>query len=336
MNSATPFPSGRQIRRRFAAVATALAAMTASPGVAQTISISAVDANLPNLGTVTSAASGDTVFRIAPGDGSVTRLSGAGARTSTGGTRGHVVLTCTGDDACSSASATVTITRFGSPTGRAQALDNFTIAPGTDPPTLGTPSGTNTITFTVSGIPRDSSRDFYVGADFGIADSGTSGLATAGFLVSVPAGSMNGTAQATVLRPLSLSKNFDLSFGTIIQPSSGSGSVTLNASDASLEVTGTGARALNAPAATLAEYSVTGEGGQSFSIDVDIETPFNMTGPGSLPVTLNTDADATPILSGAAGSEGSYSFRVGGSFPISDDTPPGVYSGNFVAMVLYN
>jgi hypothetical protein len=263
-------------------------------------------------------------------------LSGNGARTSGGATRGRVVVTCTGSDSCPSASETVTITRLGSPTGRGRALDNFTIAPGTNPPTLGTPSGTDTITFTVSGIPRDATRDFYVGADFAIADSGTSGTATAGFLVSVPAGSMDGAAQANVLRPLSLSKSVDLSFGTIIRPSSGTGSVTLNASDASLDVTGTGARALSTPGATLAQYTVTGEGGQSVSIDMDIETPFNMTGPGTLPVTLNTNADPSPILSGTAGAEGTYNFRVGGSFPISHDTPSGVYSGTFVVTVVYN
>jgi hypothetical protein len=336
MTKATPSQPRTTPPRRLATLATATAIIAGSPGAAQTISISSIDAGVPNLGTVASAASGDTVFRIAPDDGSVTRLSGNGARTSGGTTRGRVVVTCTGDDSCPSASETVTITRFGSPTGRGRALENLTIAPGTNPPTLGTPSGTDTITFTVSGIPRDATRDFYVGADFGIADSGTSGPATAGFLVSVPAGSMDGAAQANVLRPLSLSKSFDLFFGTIIRPSSGTGSVTLNASDASLDVTGTGARALSTPGATLAQYTVTGEGGQSFSIDMNVETPFNMIGPGTLPVTLNTDADASPILVGPPGEEGNYSFRVGGSFPISHDTPSGVYSGSFVVTVLYN
>jgi hypothetical protein len=315
-------------------LAAALAAASATPASAQTISIQSVDAGVPNLGTIASAASGDTVFRIAPGDGSVTKLGGAGARTSSGTTRGHVVVTCTGSDACGS--AVVTITQFGSPTGRALALTNFTIAPGANPPTLGAPTGTDTITFTVSDIPLNETRDFYVGADFRVSDSGTSGLATAGFLVSVSAGSMNGTAQANVLRTINLSKSFDLSFGAIVRPTSGSGSVTLNATNAALDVTGTGAMALGAPAATLAEYAVTGEGGQAFSIDMDIETPFNMTGPGTLPVTLNTNADASPVLSGSAGAEGSYAFRVGGSFPINHDTPAGVYSGSFVVTVLYN
>jgi hypothetical protein len=313
-----------------------LTAVVASPAPAQTIAIVSVDAGVPNLGTVASAASGDTIFRIAPDSGQVTKLSGAGARTSGGATRGHVVLTCTGDDACASASTTVTITHFGSPTGRARALDTFTIAAGANPPTLGTPSGTDPITFTVSGIPRDATRDFYVGADFGIADSGLSGLATSGFLVSVTAGALAGTAQATVLRPLSLGKSSDLSFGTIIAPSSGSGSVTLDAGDASLDVTGSGALALNAPAPTLAQYTVTGEGGQTFAIDMDIETPVEMTGPDTLEVTLNTNADESPMLVGLPTQEGEYSFRVGGSFPIAHDTPAGAYSGIFVVTVLYN
>jgi hypothetical protein len=319
---------------RFAWLAVAL--LAAAPASAQVIAIVSVDAGTPNLGTVASAASGDTVFRIAADTGQVTKLSGAGARTSGGTTRGHVTVTCTGSDLCSIAEATVTITHVGLPTGRARALDNFTIAPGSNPPTLGTPSGTDPITFTISGIPRDATRDFYVGADFAVADSGTSGPATSGFLVSVPLGGLAGTAQATVLRPLSLSKSADLSFGTIIPPSSGSGSVTLDASDASLAVTGTGARAIATPAPNLAEYTVTGEGGQSFAIDMDLETTFDMTGPATLPVTLNTNADASPVLVGLPTQQGSYSFRVGGSFPIAHDTPAGAYSGTFVVTVVYN
>jgi hypothetical protein len=313
-----------------------LAFLPSMPAPAQTISIVSVEGGEPDLGTVASAASGDTVFRIAPGTGMVTKQSGAGARVSGGTTRGRVVVTCTGDDACPSASETVTITHFGTPTGRARALGNFTIAAGADPPTLGAPSGTDPITFTVSGIPRDATRDFYVGADFGIAPSGSSGPATSGFLVSVTAGAMDGTAHADVLRPLSLDKTSDLSFGSIIRPTSGSGSVTLDAADASLEVTGAGAAALSSPAPALAEYTVTGEGGQAFSIDMDIESAVEMTGPGALSVTLNTNADPAPALDGSPGQEGSYDFRVGGTFPVNHDTPVGSYSGTFFVTVVYN
>lgn len=310
--------------------------LTATPIRAQTISIVSVDAAAPDIGTVASATSGDTIFSIAADSGAVTRLSGAGARTSSGTTRGHVTVTCTGSNACASASDTVTITSFGSPSGRALALTNFTVAAGVNPPTLGTPTGTSTVSFTVSGIPRDEVRDFYIGADFGIAATGNSGPATSGFVVSLPAGSSNGSAHANVLRPLSLSKVSDLSFGGIAAPSSGSATVTFSAVDAALEVTGTGARALSGTSATLAQYTVTGEGGQSFSIDMDAETPVVLAGPGSLSVTLNSNADASPVLSGSVGTEGSYSFRVGGSFSLSHDTPAGAYSGDFVVMVLYN
>jgi len=310
--------------------------LTAAPIRAQTISIVSVDAAVPDIGTVASATNGDTIFRIAADSGAVTRLSGVGARTSSGTTRGHVTVTCTGSDTCASASDTVTITGFGSPSGRALALTNFTIAAGVNPPTLGTPTGTGTVSFTVSGIPRDEVRDFYIGADLGIAATGNSGAATSGFVISLPAGSMNGSAHANVLRPISLSKVSDLSFGSIAAPSSGTATVTFSAVDAALEVTGAGARALSGTSATLAQYTVTGEGGQSFSIDMNVETPVMLNGPGSLSVMLNSNADASPVLSGSAGAEGSYSFRVGGSFSLSHDAPAGAYSGNFVVTVLYN
>ncbi|MBT2188322.1 DUF4402 domain-containing protein [Sphingobium nicotianae] len=320
-------------RRSVACLAVLAAAAAPLPAQAQTISITAVDAGAPDLGVVISAASGDTIFRIAPGDGLVTKLSGGGLRPGSGTARGHVTLTCTGSDSCESASQTVTIGASGTLTGRARALTNFTIAPGSNPPTLGTPSGTNTISFTVSSIPRDASRDFYVGADFGIAADGTSGLATSGFLVDVPAGAIGGTAQATVRRPISLTKTSDLSFGTIAAPTSGSGTVTFDAGSGALEVTGTGARVLTGSGAALAQYTVAGESGQSFSIDM---TPLEMTGAVTLPVTLNNDAAATPLLAGSPNDEGSYSFRIGGSFSVSHDTPAGLYSGDFVVTVLYD
>ncbi|HEU4651687.1 MAG TPA: DUF4402 domain-containing protein [Croceibacterium sp.] len=318
------------------ALASVLSILPPSAARAQTISIVSVQVGEPDLGTVASAGSGDTVFRIAPATGAVSKQSGAGARVSGGSTRGRVVITCTGDDACASASETVTITHFGTPTGRARALDNFTIAAGADPPTLGSPSGTDPITFTVSGIPRDATRDFYVGADFGIAPSGSSGAATSGFLVSVPAGSMNGVAHANVLHPLGLEKTSDLSFGSVVRPSSGSGTVTLDPNDASLDVTGTGAAPLTSPAPALAEYTVSGEGGQTFSIDINLGSEVEMTGPGTLAVTLATDADPAPVLDGSAGDEGFYQFRVGGTFPFSHDSPVGAYSGTFLVTVNYN
>ena len=64
-----------------ACAAVLLAALASSPASAQLITIVSVDAGTPNLGTVASAASGDTVFRVAPDTGQVTRLSGAGAET---------------------------------------------------------------------------------------------------------------------------------------------------------------------------------------------------------------------------------------------------------------
>jgi hypothetical protein len=101
-------------------------------------------------------------------------------------------------------------------------------------------------------------------------------------------------------------------------------------------VTGIGAMALNSPAPTLATYTVTGEGGQAISIDMDIESEVELTGPGTLSVTLNTNAGPAPVLDGSPGQEGSYDFRVGGTFPFSHDTPVGSYSGTFFVTVVYN
>src|ERR1700710_461513 len=47
-----------------------------------------------DLGTITSPASGDTVFRVDPSTGSVTTISGTATRSSNGTTRATVTISC--------------------------------------------------------------------------------------------------------------------------------------------------------------------------------------------------------------------------------------------------
>jgi len=145
------------------------------------------------------------------------------------------------------------------------------------------------------------------------------------------------TSTGTIFQPIVLTKNSDLSFGTVVRPTSGSGTVTIAASNGARSLTGSGALITGGPnvAAARAAYTVVGEGGQTFSISVPAN--MNMAGPSSssLAVTLTPTA-TTGALSNALGASGTQTFGVGGSIPISNTTVSGAYSGTFNVTVAYN
>lgn len=321
----------------------ALLLANAGGAAAQTLGVG-VSSSTPNLGRVASGASGNTVFRIAPSTGAITKQSGSGARVATGTSRATVTVSCGNQGSCNSTQVNVRI-GAGTFTGRGRQLTNFQVSMGTATLAVA-PSGSNPINFRIGPVGKNSSKTFYVGADFPIAgdDSGsTTGSASSAFYVWVaaapntPTGSVSGsgTAVATVFRSISLAKTADLYFGRIVRPLSGSGTVALAASNAA-KTFPPGVAWMNLPAATRAAYTVTGEGGQTLSIN--IPTTFNMTGPSSstLTVTTNNNLTATPTLSSILGNSGTYNFFVGGSFPISSSTQSGVYSGTFTVTVAYN
>jgi hypothetical protein len=304
--------------------------------------VQSITSSSPNLGNVTSAPTGATIFRVAPGTGAVTVASGSGVRVSTGSSPTTVTIACSAG-ACNNKALTVRVGSIGSPTGRAQTLANFTVSAGTA--SISGVSGTNPVSFTIAGFASGGTKTFFVGADVPISgndSASATGNATSGFYVyvavspTVPtAGSTTGLAVANVFRPIALSGASNLAFGKIVRPRSGTGTVAVNATTGARTVTGTGVLGLNSPAPSRAAYSVSGEGGQLFSLSVPAS--FSMTGPGpALTVTLTSTASGSQTLSSAVGSAGTFSFGVGGSFPISSTTTTGAYTGSYGVTVQYN
>jgi hypothetical protein len=172
-------------------------------------------------------------------------------------------------------------------------------------------------------------------AAFAVLGGSTSALA-AGNTTSTSA-----TETTTIIRPIASVKNADLAFGTIIRPSSGSGTVTLSAANART-LTGTGAFWLVSPASTVASFTISGEGGAAFTLSVDAtDTMTNAgAGGGTLTVTTANDAGCTSAcaLSGAFGdiADGTMTFHVGGAFPIASNTATGVYTGTLNITATYN
>jgi hypothetical protein len=226
-------------------------------------------------------------------------------------------------------------------TGRARAFSAFNVSMGTASLIAG-PTGGNPLEFTLAPVGNNSDKTFFVGADFPGAgdDSGLpSGPGVNAFYVYAvdPNGqTLAGDAdqgKVTVYRALAIAKTADLNFGRIQIPSSGSSTITLNASNGSRTVSGD-AVGYATPAPTLGAFTISGEGGQQVSLTVP--STLQMTGPGTLTVSVTDTAPNTPRLSGDLGAMGQYSFNVGGSFTITPTTPVGGYSGVLTVSVDYN
>jgi len=152
-----------------------------------------------------------------------------------------------------------------------------------------------------------------------------------------PSASATASGAAVVLQPITLVKNTDLAFGSLVRPSLGSNTVTIDATSGNRTLTGTGDASLAGnQTPSRATYSVGGEGGAAFSVTVP--SSFVMTRQGgseTLPVALSASAVAG-ALSGSIGSNGSANFSVGGSLPLSSTTVAGDYTGTFDVTVGYN
>jgi hypothetical protein len=294
-----------------------------------------------DLGTVTAAIVGDTLFRVDPTTGSVATISGTGARASGATTRAQVSISCaaTAPSDCTKP-VNVRLGIVGSPTGRARTLNRLTYIMGTAQ-LVGGPGPPGTNTFTIAAIGANSSKTFYVGADMGIAgdDSGLpTGLAESDFFAwaaeapATPTSGAVGRFQAVIIRSIAIAKTSDLVFGRVAKPTTGPGTVTIDPTSGAR--TTIGAQGLDTPTPTRAAFNVTGEGGQAFT--VTIPATVLMTGPQPMTVTTTSSISGSPILSGSIGSLGSFTFGVGGSASVDATTPNGAYSGSFTVTVAYN
>lgn len=298
------------------------------------------------LGSVGAAVTGDTVFRVDSSSGAVTVVSGAGRRLTSGSARVQVDVSCRpargNDNACVNNNVMMRVGVIGTVTGRARAFTAFNVTMGTASLVSG-PTGSNPLQFTLTPVGNNTVKTFFIGADFPVAgdDSGlTSGLGENGFYAyAVDAGgaTLAGDAdkgKVTVYRSLAVAKTADLNFGRIQLPTSGSSTITLNATNGNRSVSGN-AFAYPTPAPTRGAFTISGEGGQQVSLS--IPTTIQMaSGVNTLSVNVTNNAQTTPRLSGNLGAAGTYDFAVGGSFSITTTTPVGSYSGILTVSVDYN
>jgi hypothetical protein len=171
-----------------------------------------------------------------------------------------------------------------------------------------------------------------LGLTAAIAAASLAGAAAAQATSTQPANS-----SIAVLQPIALTKVSDLSFGTVVRPTSGSGNVLVNATTGVRTTTGGVAILTSGPVASVsrAAFTIAGEGGQNFVITVPAN--FNMTMAGQNPMTVTLTSTMTSgTLSNTLGTAGASSFGVGGQVTIANNTPSGSYTGSFTITVAYN
>lgn len=324
-----------------------LLASSTAPLPAQTISIQSVSGFAPDLGQLASAARGDTVFTIDPVTGAVTRVGGTGSRLTNGVVRATVTLRCAGGNGpCARTPVRVRVGSVGTPSGRATALRNFTVASGTAV-VLNVQSTGDPIEFTLQPIGRNIDRTFHLGFDFTMRgdDSGApAGRASAAFNVRVAADphlpaapGTTGQAVATVFRSISIARQNGLEFGAIVRPSVGTSTIAVDPATAERTIAGGNAVGLSTPPPMPARYRITGQDGRMISIDVP--THFTMTRAGgshALTVATSRNFGPTVVLSGGTEDGARADVAIGGAFDVASTTPPGAYAGHFTVSVQYN
>lgn len=150
-------------------------------------------------------------------------------------------------------------------------------------------------------------------------------------------GTTTGTGSVTIIRPITVTKNADLKFGTVVRPGSGAGTVVVSAAGAR-STTGSVLALASGDTPQAAQFTVDGEGGQSVS--VTIPATFSIAnGSNTLTVTTSnnlTGSAASQTLSNALGSAGTLVFKVGGSVPVDSTSATGLYTGTFTVAAAYN
>lgn len=160
-------------------------------------------------------------------------------------------------------------------------------------------------------------------------------LAFASVLTASPAAAVSPPTQATatarILRPLSITAEQNLDFGTIVLTGSSFTNQVVSISQVGAVTCGSNPGVLltctGSPQA--AQFRLIGTNNAM----VKVTSPgFNLTGPGTLAFTPNFPAT---VNLGANGASTGTVFSIGGSITLSSTTPDGVYTGTFLVTADY-
>ncbi|MDR1684364.1 MAG: DUF4402 domain-containing protein [Elusimicrobiota bacterium] len=135
-----------------------------------------------------------------------------------------------------------------------------------------------------------------------------------------------GMAQAEIIQVLKITKEADLSFGKIVQPTAG-GSVSVAAVDGALNA-GT---LTHLDGEARGEFLVEGQKDTDVSVSVTPNVTLNGNPSGTMSATLNTSPASTLRLDAS----GEGDVFVGGVLTVGNSQPVGAYEADFTVTVSY-
>jgi hypothetical protein len=139
------------------------------------------------------------------------------------------------------------------------------------------------------------------------------------------------TSRAQILVPLTLTKNEDLSFGTVV-PSALSGAVSINAASGARTVIG-GVTGVPSDVGGRATFSTAGSSNQQ--VIVTFTQPLALTSPaGDTVPVLALTLDGPPLRT-VNPTTRTFSFGIGGIILIGADQAEGVYQATFDVTATY-
>jgi len=151
---------------------------------------------------------------------------------------------------------------------------------------------------------------------------------------ALAAGSVTATAPAsvTVLSPFNITKTQDMLFGTVVRPSTGTTTITLDSNDAvSFVNTGGGNGSLVSSTTSSARFSLVGTATTTYTLSQSLAfTQVGLTG-----VSASTATASSGTL-GTLPAGGTQEIRYGGQFTMAAATTPQLYTGTLSVTVNYN
>jgi hypothetical protein len=161
------------------------------------------------------------------------------------------------------------------------------------------------------------------------------------------ASTVNATAGARIIVPMTLTGQNSLNFGTTNKQSGVSGSVVLSTTDASRDFNGGVSSSVIGDPASNAVFNVSGSYNSSYSIS--LPSSIIVVEPGSMTMNINelkirfinatTDIaiyDGNNSISKVLNGRGNDSFKLGGKLNLGPEQVAGLYSGTYSITVDYN
>jgi hypothetical protein len=143
------------------------------------------------------------------------------------------------------------------------------------------------------------------------------------------AATKDASGKALILIPLTLTKVYDLDFGTVIA-SSTSGTVTIPPDGSVRQVTGGVTEVMSAPG-SRAQFAGAGSAGEPVSLFLAPPASIKDTAGDSMPISMSLETTSVTIDPTRA-----FFVGVGGTVSVAANQPDGLYTGTFTVLAQYN